>query len=134
MAPASSTTSLLESLKAIEILKGLILGTGPYLLYDAPSLTYHVDHARAIYGHSYPTSHHTFSVITCVMEWGTMRAPDDDYFAEVIVYTTPDSLVEWKLLITGEESESDLEAMKSLYFTVQRQVGEVSGERKGTMI
>jgi len=134
MAPASSTTSLLESLKAIEILKGLILGTGPYLLYDAPSLTYHVDHARAIYGHSYPTSHHTFSVITCVMEWGTMRAPDNNYFAEVIVYTTPDSLVEWKLLLTSDESESDLEAMKSLYFTVQRQVGEVSGERKGTMI
>ncbi|KAI4638063.1 hypothetical protein J4E93_010531 [Alternaria ventricosa] len=112
MAPILSTTSLLDSLKAIELLKSMILGT---------------NQVRALYGHSYPTSQNTFSVITSVLECGELKPPNERYIAEVIVYTTPASLAEWELVLTGEDAESTVKAMENLYYSVQQELHQVTG-------
>ncbi|KAI4646112.1 uncharacterized protein J4E79_010621 [Alternaria viburni] len=109
MAPTLSTTSLLDSLKAIELLKNMIL-----------------DQVRALYGHSYPTSQYTFSVITSVLYSGELKPPNERYIAEVIVYTAPASLAEWELVLRGEDAESTVEAMENLYYSVQQEVRNVT--------
>lgn len=128
MTPNASTISLLDSFKAIEILKNLILGTSPYLLYDAPPLTYYVDQVRAVHGRSYPSPHYTFSVTTSISDNGTRLAPEMTYYAQAIVYTTPDSLAEWKLLAEAVGDGSTQEAVESLYSKVEDQAGEITGE------
>ncbi|KAI4616440.1 uncharacterized protein J4E87_008706, partial [Alternaria ethzedia] len=109
MAPTSSTTSLLDSLKAIEILKGLIL-----------------DQVRAVHGRSYPTSHYTFSVTTSFHDESTSLAADMKYYAQAIIYTTPGSLAEWKMVAESDACDSTRLAMEMLYLDMQMQVGKIT--------
>ncbi|CAN9150703.1 unnamed protein product [Alternaria alternata] len=114
MAPANPPTSLVNSIKTIEALKVLI-----------------IDQVRAIHGHSFPTKHYTFSVLTSALPptlpppGSSIRKPIVFYTAQAIVYTKPDSFAEWKLLAESELGDSTWEAVENLYCKLQEQVGEV---------
>ncbi|KAI4947732.1 hypothetical protein J4E91_006554 [Alternaria rosae] len=109
MVPKLSMTSLLDSLKAVELLKNMVL-----------------DQVRALYGHLYPTSQYIFSVINSAIDSGELKPPYERYIAEIIVCTTPESLAEWELVLTSDDAESTVKAMESLYYTVQQEVGIVT--------
>jgi hypothetical protein len=83
------------------------------------------DQVRLVHGRSYSTPHYTFSVTTSIFNSGRGRVIS--YYAQAIVYTTPGSLAEWKLLAESEGSKSTQEAVESLYCKVQKQTGEITG-------
>jgi len=65
-------------------------------------------------------------VTTSTFDHGTSLAPRIRYGAQAIVYTTPGSLAEWKLLAEAVYCQSRQEAIEELYDEMETQVGEIT--------
>lgn len=83
--------------------------------------------ARAVYGSSYPTQPSQLTIITSGRTSYLNGARYDYITAQLIVYTKPGSLAQWKLLVAGTERGSVSNAMKSLWTEVQSKMQAIIG-------